>query len=281
MMKKLISLLLVVCMLAACCGTVFAADTAAEQKADALFLMGLFKGTDQGYELDNPTTREQGVTMLIRLLGKETEANSGKYACSFTDVYDWAKGIVGYAFDKGITKGMSDTKFGYGVALTDAMFLTMLLRIIGYTEGADVSADFVWSDPYALAAKIGLVASATADADFDRGDMVQIIYNALDVKYKGESKTVAQKLMDEGVLNQLAYDFGQQVASGSTTLEDAQALLAIALGGGGSSGGNTSGGGGYDVPATPDPDPGFGGDGSVTTPEDTTQADHETPDIEF
>lgn len=278
MMKKLISLLLVVCMLAACCGTVFAADTTIEHKADALFLMGLFKGTDKGYELDNDTTREQGVTMLIRLLGKETEANSGKYACSFTDVYDWAKGIVGYAFDKGITKGMSDTKFGYGVALTDAMFLTMLLRIVGYTEGADASADFVWSDPYALAAKIGLLDKASADADFNRGDMVEIIYNALSVKYKGTEKTVAQKLMDESVLNQIAYDLGQQVASGSTALADAQALLAIALGGGGSTGGGNTGG---NVPPTPAPNPGLGGDGTVTPPEETKQADHETPDIEF
>lgn len=280
MMKKLISLLLVVCMLAACCGTVLAAESSTQQKADALFLMGLFKGTDEGYELDNNTTREQGVTMLIRLLGKETEANSGKYTCKFDDVYDWAKGNVGYAYDTGITKGISETKFGYGAALTDAMFLTMLLRIVGYTEGTGDAADFVWSNPYILARNIGLVENDAADEDFNRGDMVEIIYNALNVSYKGTSTKVVDKLVSENVVNAVAYDLAKQVADGSSSLEDAQVLLALAMGGGtggGGTGGSSTGG---NVSTTPDPDPGIGG-GTPTTPEENHQENHETPDIEF
>lgn len=277
MMKKIISLLLVVCMLAACC-TVFAADsTTSQQKAEALYLLGLFKGTDKGYELDNHTTREQGVAMLVRLLGASEEANSGNYTCPFADVYDWAKGYVGYAYSKGITKGISETEFGYGVELTDAMFLTMLMRIIGYTEGetGDASADFVWNDPYTIAQSIGLLQDASADSDFSRGDMVEIIYNALGTKYKGTSNSVASQLIKDGVIAQNAYDQAKKVADGTTTLKDAEAALA----GSGSTGDNTGGstGGNITTPATPDPTPGIGGTGGVV--EDSAQEDHETPDM--
>lgn len=276
-MKKIISLLLVVCMLAACC-TAFAAELTTEQKADALFLMGIFKGTDKGYELDNMTTREQGVTMIVRVLGKETDANSGKYTCKFPDVYEWAKGNVGFAFDNGITKGMSDTEFGYGVALTDAMFLTMLLRVLGYTEGE--SADFVWNNPYELAKKTGLVPEATADADFTRGDMVEIIYRGLAANFKEKQQTLAAKLIADGVFTQKAYDLGQQVAAGTTTLEAAQAALNTTPGNGGEVGGGTivtpPGDNNFTPPA--DPNPGIGGPTEVPG-ENTTEEDHETPSV--
>lgn len=278
MMKKIISLLLVVCMLAACCSTVFAAELTTQQKADALYLMGIFKGTDKGYELDNMTTREQGVTVIVRLLGKETEANSGKYTCKFVDVKDWAKGNIGFAFDNGITKGMSDTEFGYGVALTDAMFLTMLLRVLGYTEGE--GADFVWDAPYELAKKVGIIPEANADAEFTRGDMVEIIYRGLGSNLKNTENTLGAKLVADGVMTQAAYDLGQQVAAGTTTLEAAQAQLAAGSGSGTGSG--SIGGGGNQGNFTPpaDPDPGIGG--PVEVPESgTAQEDHETPDMKF
>ena len=295
MMKKIISLLLVVCMLAACC-TVFAADTT-QQKADALYLLGLFKGTDEGYELNAHTTREQGVTMLVRLLGKSEEANSGTYTTHFTDVYDWAKGYVGYAYDKGITLGMSETEFGYGVELTDAMFLTMLMRIVGYTEGEGEGADFVWNDPYSVAQNLGLIQSSSADTDFSRGDLVEIIYNALSVDYKGTTTSVASQLMTDGVFDAETMEQATKVAEGATTLKDAQDALAGSTGSGetgGSEGGTTGGetggttggetggstGGGEFItdPAVPAPTPGIGGDYEESTT--TDNRNHETDDIE-
>ena len=219
-MKKMISLLLVVCLLAACC-TAFAADEAEAQKAaDALFLLGLFKGTDKGYELDKPLTREQGVTMLIRAMGNESKAAASADKCTFDDVYDWAKGYVGFAFENGITKGVSETKFGYGQPLTDAMFLTMLLRALGYEEGE--GKEFVWDKPYELAKKVGLIDYTEADEDFLRGDMVVIIYRMLGCKFKGKDDTVEASLRDDGVFNQETYENAQKIYAGTAKLSDFQ-----------------------------------------------------------
>ena len=46
------------------------------QQQDAIFLdeLGLFQGTEQGYELDRTMTRAEGAVMLVRLLGGEAEA---------------------------------------------------------------------------------------------------------------------------------------------------------------------------------------------------------------
>ena len=42
--------------------------------ADSLHEMGLFQGTQNGYDLDRTPTRAEAAVMLVRLLGKEAEA---------------------------------------------------------------------------------------------------------------------------------------------------------------------------------------------------------------
>ena len=61
--------------IAAC--TVMTANASAasfESTATAMKSMGLFAGTSTGYELDRAPTRAEAATMLVRLLGKTTEA---------------------------------------------------------------------------------------------------------------------------------------------------------------------------------------------------------------
>ena len=242
-MKKIISLLLVVCLLATCC-TVFAdepeteetattqettetaaqtsapASSEAQKAADALYLLGLFKGTDKGYELENALTREQGVTMLIRAMGNESKAAASADKCVFEDVLDWAKGYVGFAFENGITKGISEKKFGYGAPLTDAMFLTMLLRALGYEEGE--GKDFRWEKPYELAKKVGLIDYTEQDEDFLRGDMVIIIYRMLSCKFKGKDATVASELQKNNVFKAEDYENAKKIYAGTAKLSDFQ-----------------------------------------------------------
>ena len=68
----------------------------AEKQADALNEMGLFKGTDNGYDLENVPTRAQSSVMLVRFLGKEEEAMGLEYTAPFNDVADWAKPYIQY-----------------------------------------------------------------------------------------------------------------------------------------------------------------------------------------
>ncbi|NLD87238.1 MAG: hypothetical protein GX633_03155, partial [Clostridiales bacterium] len=62
--------------------------------ADALKAMGLFRGTNSGYELDRAATRVEAIVMLIRILGEENNALSFKGTHPFTDVPSWANCYV-------------------------------------------------------------------------------------------------------------------------------------------------------------------------------------------
>ena len=52
--------------------------------ADRLKDVGLFQGTNQGYQLDKAPTRAEASAMLVRLLGKEAEAEKLTYTAPFT-----------------------------------------------------------------------------------------------------------------------------------------------------------------------------------------------------
>ena len=82
-MKKLVSVCFV-CMLltfaagAANVGTIdngYPGDT--EAQAQMLSDLGLFRGTEKGFELEKPMTRAEAAAMLTRLLGAEQAALSG------------------------------------------------------------------------------------------------------------------------------------------------------------------------------------------------------------
>jgi len=176
----------------------FAADKTDVNTADALNELGLFLGTGNGYELDNGLTRAQGVTLLVRMIGKEEAALNGEYKNAFTDVPDWAKGYVGYAFENGITNGTSDITFSSDAAMTDYMFLTLVLRALNYSDKGEAPL-FTWDNPYALAYALDLIDTVTPDANFTRADAIKVFWNALDVKLNGVKTTLADRLVEQKV----------------------------------------------------------------------------------
>ena len=81
--------------------------------ADTLNRLGLFKGSDSGYELDRQITKQEAVTMLVRLLGKEQEAVAYTGTeCPFSDVEGWAKGYVSVAYNNDLVLGTSESWLG-------------------------------------------------------------------------------------------------------------------------------------------------------------------------
>lgn len=65
-------------------------------KAEALKSLGVFVGTDKGFELERPATRMEAAVMLTRLLGKEEEAREENNPHPFEDVPDCGGFYVGY-----------------------------------------------------------------------------------------------------------------------------------------------------------------------------------------
>ena len=208
MKKRLMAMFLALTVLLSI--TCVAAYSKEEKTADALNELGLFLGTGTGYELENKLTRVQGVTLLVRMMGKEAAAEEGMFAIPFTDVDAWAKGYVGYAYTNKITNGMSATTFGSGVELSDYMFLTLVLRALGHSDSGETPA-FVWNNPYALAKEVGLIEQAVADNDFTRGDAVLVFWNAMQAKLAGTEKTLAESLIENDIFTAKEFEAAEKI----------------------------------------------------------------------
>jgi len=166
-----------------------------QRAADDLYALGLFKGTgtdSEGnpiYDLMEAPTRQVAITMLIRLLGKEADARSGDWDHPFTDVDSWAEPYVGYAYVNGLTKGVSEDKFGGNNLVSTYQYLTLTLRALGYDDSAG---DFRWDDPNALSEKIELTSGDYQDnsAPFYRGDIAIISHLALQRQVRGGTSLI-------------------------------------------------------------------------------------------
>ena|GEM_PF-229688 len=228
MKKRLITLLLTICTLLACAIPLatpsIAADTkTATARADALKSLGLFQGTDNGYELDRAATRTEAVVMLIRLLGKESEATGSTWKHPFSDVPAWASNYIGYAYTKGITNGVSATKFDATSSANANMYLTFVLRAMNYSDSAG---DFQYSSAATFASGIGLVPSGVSTTSFMRGDVAVVSYQALLTKLKGSSTTLGAKLIGEGVFTSTQFEAAKKTAASSGTTTSTTTTIA-------------------------------------------------------
>jgi uncharacterized protein YkwD len=198
-MKRILSILMSAVI---ACGMMFsfasAAGTTSQTCAQRLYSLGLFRGTGSNadgtpdFSLDNSTNRAQAITMLVRLLGKEETALSQNSSCPFTDVPSWAIPYVGYAYQNGLTKGVSDSQFGSTDPVTCNQYATFLLRALGYS---DQSGDFSWNNAATYANQVGLNCSSLGgNQSLNRGDLASLSSSALDQKVVSCNKTLLQTL---------------------------------------------------------------------------------------
>ena len=177
--------------------------------------LGLFQGNGElpdgstDFDLNRAPTRIEAVIMLIRVLGQEQAARSGSWNHSFRDVPAWADAYIGYAYEKRLSSGISDTEFGTTDA-SAAMYLTFVLRALGYS---DAEGDFLWSEPYALATQAGILPLSVNLETFWRSDLVRVSAAALGAKLKGSEQTLAEKLIGEGVFTEAQYEAAELIHS--------------------------------------------------------------------
>ncbi len=228
-MKKTMAILLITALLLTMTMPAYAAnDTEAEIQASALKKLGLFKGvSDTDFDLDRAPSRVEAIIMLIRVLGKESEVLSGNWTHPFTDVASWADKYVGYAYEKGLSGGISASEFGTGNANSD-MYLTFVLRALGYN---DKTGDFAWNEPDTLAKSVGILPENVDTANFLRADVVHISWAALEAGLKEESDTgagkLAENLMASGIFTPEDYRAAKQIAGKdeSQSQEDGKAVV--------------------------------------------------------
>lgn len=199
-MKKTGFLIVITVLAMLCTGFVSAANFTSS--ADDLKAMGLFLGSDKGYDLDRTPTRIEAAVMLVRMIGKEAEAKEKNSPHPFKDVADWASPYVGYLYANKLTTGISADKFGSNEICTDNMFATFTLRALGYTEGVD----FIYYDSVPFAKKTGLIPENLTLNPFLRDHCVAIMYNALFQNTKGSAAPLIDKLAAEKAVTQKAAD---------------------------------------------------------------------------
>lgn len=175
----------------------------------------LLKGDGTGYGLEKTATRLEGIIILIRMMGKEAEAQAMKdLPCRFADVPDWAKGYVNYADTENISKGVSDTRFGVGDKMTADQYNTLLLRVLGYD---DSRGDFQWDDSVDKAEELAILPEDMAglymrSKNYTKGNLMETSFCYLEANYKDRAETLIGSLIETGVIaDELAEKYGLDV----------------------------------------------------------------------
>ena len=215
-MKRILSIALTLCMaLSLLTFPANAANDKAKAAADELHELGLFGGVGTNadgsinYDLDRAPSRAEGVTMLVRMLGKEDEAKAGTWKTPFSDVADWAKPYVGYAYTNGLTNGVGDDGkggqlFGSNATINATQYLTFVLRSLGYESGKD----FQWDKAWELTDELGITNgeyNASTNSSFLRSDIALVSLAAHEAKGTPAAKSSATTMEIMGLPKDLTY----------------------------------------------------------------------------
>ena len=206
MKKRLLSTLLCLCMVFALLPAAALAATSHTpyQEARSLYARGLFNGYDNtgsNFGLEDPLTREQALILLIRLLGEESAAKAWTGAAPFTDVPEdsFARPYIGYAKEKGYTSGIGGGAFGLGQRADQKNMVVFALRGLGYSDGGEAP-DFTYAGCLDKAVELEILESNQEVADFNRGDAVQILFNAMSTPLADHTNTLSGKLEAAGIV---------------------------------------------------------------------------------
>ena len=206
MKKKIVSLFLALSLAFSLSVPALAATPEeAQDDAELLYNLGLFLGSSTNpdgtpnFALDRAPTRAEAVTILVRLMGKEHEAQNKTWNTPFTDVPDWAAPYVGYAYNNGYTNGVEHDRFGSSTTVSAAQFLTFLLRAMGYADGTD----FSWTAPWVLTDRLQITSGQynAQTTVFLRADAAAVATDALYAPLKGSDQTLLAFLLDSGALD--------------------------------------------------------------------------------
>ncbi len=213
MKKRIISFVLVMTLLLGLSLGAFAAEDQAENPAldaaETLYALGLMKGKGNNpdgsvnFDLEAKLSRQEAVTMLVRLLGKEEEAQSGEWEIPFTDVDSWAVPYVGYAYANGLTNGTGATTFEGRNSVTATQYITFVLRALGYSSATD----FVWDRAWELSDSLGISDGEYNQENnslFIRAGAALLSLSALSAENKDGSGKLIQQLVDEGAVDEQA-----------------------------------------------------------------------------
>ncbi len=203
MKRRILSIILAVALMAALVVPASAAqslsafsdisDAETAESVEVLRLLGVINGiSDTKFDPYSKLTRAQFCKMAIIMLGREEAEPSYRTRTIFSDVTatHWARGYINLAAsgEKAIIAGMGNGKFSPDTNITWAQALTILVRILGYT---DADTDMQWPEGYiALASNLELTKgiSVSANSAMSRGDAAKLFRRLLDCNTKAGAR---------------------------------------------------------------------------------------------
>lgn len=215
-MKRIVSLILAVALCLSLGVTAFAADpAAANDQAQALAALNLLRGTNNGFELERAPTRMEALILMIRLMGRESDAFMSSGEHPFTDAPTWydAPYYLSYAWENGMTKGVSADKFDPNSQASAQMLVTFVLRALGYTDEA-AGAGGVWANWQTLGEQAGILPAGVDTKNFLRADAVLVLYAALNADMQDQElpTSLARNLLERGVFGEYDLEAARVIA---------------------------------------------------------------------
>lgn len=192
-MKKTLSLLLAFLMIFSLISFPVSADETQQNTGEYLQKLGIISGDEKGnLNTESNLTREEAISILVRMLGKSQEAKSGAADSGFSDVAPnhWAAKDIAYAKKAGLTSGMGDGTFGLKRKVTSKEIASFMLRALGHT------ADWAKEDIMAKAGSLKLLENLNLQENsyVIRGEVFVMMKNTLYTNLNGSEELLAQKL---------------------------------------------------------------------------------------
>ncbi|OUN08254.1 hypothetical protein B5G43_02410 [Flavonifractor sp. An92] len=200
------------------------ADTA--EAVSVLSSLGIVSGYSDGtYHPSATLTRAQFCTLAVLAEGHGDQVQGSAYRTLFSDLpaTHWAAPYVNLAQSEGLISGYGNGRFGPDDAVTVGQAVTIVLRLMGYTE-EDVGA--LWPQDYMQkATDLGLLdgISTNSSAAMTRGEAALLLYAMLKSDTKDGSDYVA-KLASSTISSAVLLSNDDEAADG--TLHTAQVYAA-------------------------------------------------------
>lgn len=178
-----------------------------EHIADDLNKLKLFNGNGVSYDLDSKLKRSEAATLIVKLMGKNSEVTGKTYSNNATGLKDiktddWFYPYVDYCSTNGIIKGFPDGTFRPNDYITEKAFTQLLLGVMGYKSGTD----FTWDNIFRVSLEVELnddfsyAFNEEDNVEFYRKDAVKLLYSSLNKKMKGKTKVVVENLIDNKII---------------------------------------------------------------------------------
>ncbi len=208
-MKKILTILLTAALCLSCFVYVTPQASAVSQDetnkaAAVLNMMGAVEGDGSGaLGLDDTLTRAQFCKIAVVVMGLSGKVGQNGGYTIYPDVFstDWEAGYVNVAVRyAGIMSGYADGTFKPDEIVTYAQAVTVLVRMLGYTDN-DVEAG--WPDGYLdKAAELGLTEGLTqsAGSSITKGLMTVLFYRLLNTEAMDSSQIFMETISGTSVV---------------------------------------------------------------------------------